>query len=485
MPILPFQPDVLKYKVQRIVVGERKQIDSEACLILNARLVGVDGDVTAIVYEDSEPNYDPADPDSIGTENALLALACKQGTSDAQNPLAPPTRADYGIFVKAEGTADKTALLELTYVHRVDYVQSFEPIKIEMVQTTEPALGDIINLPGTGVWDDEGLGDGGDDDDSIEVGGETRDASDLVTPIGQDPDDDTPWWPTPVPDGGHVYWEPTEIIIIEGQGGSFKVKLKEGYTPTKNVVLSVTSGNTADLTVSPSTLTFTPANFLTAQVITATAVDDSDTEGTEAVEITLALTEGDGGYYSEEGGMDSSKLIVRILDTDDDSARVVLREPFLPLVEGATSPLVAGVSLAAAPTADVVVTVGNLTGDGRWETRVTGSGSAYAATKTLTFTSSNWLTIQEIDVRATANTTVEEVNPLSSSLTYQVTSTTDADYLVLASNGNLPSTRVLVYDNDASNFATGLYVFKTEDTDVFGNILSLITEGGTAFLRNE
>lgn len=483
MPILPFQPDVLKYKVQRVVVGERKQIDAEACLILNARLVGVDGDVTAIVYEDSDPTYDPADPDSDATENPLMALACKQGTSDSQNPLAPPTRADYGIFVKAEGTADKTALLELTYVHREDYERSFEPVKIEMVEVSTPALDLISGLPGTGIWTEDnegGDGDGGGGGDSTHV---YIDRGGTATPIGEDPDKD-PWWPNPYPDGGHVYWEPTEIIIIEGQADVFRVRLEEGYTPLNDIVLSVTSGNTGDLTVSPSTLTFTPANFLTKQDITITAVNDSDTEGTESVEVSLAITTGDNDHYTEEN-MGTAKLLARILDTDSDTARVVVNLPFLPIVEGATDPIVASVSLAAAPTANVVVTVGNITGDGRWETRVTGSESAYAVTQDLTFTSGNWLTAQDVDVRATTNTTAEEINPLASSFTFQVTTTTDADYLVLASNGSLPSIPVLVYDNDAPNFATGLFIFQTEDNDYLGEVQSLITEGGNSFLRNE
>lgn len=482
MPILPFQPDVLKYKVQRIVVGERKQIDSAACLILNARLVGVDGDVTVIVYEDSDPTYDPADPLSDLTENPLMALACKQGTSDSQNPLAPPTRADYGIFVKAEGSDGKTALLELSYVHREDYEQSFEPIKIEMVESFTPALDVIYGLPGTGIWTEDNEGEGGGDDDG---GGNTHvhvDRSGSATPIGQDPDKD-PWWPDPYPDGGHVYWEPREIIIIEGQADVFKVRLEEGYTPLNDIVLSVTSGNTDDLTVSPSTLTFTPANFLTKQDITITAVNDSDTESTESVEVSLAITTGDNAHYTEES-VGTVKLMARILDTDSDTARVVVNLPYFPIVEGATNPIVASVSLATAPTADVVVTVGNITGDGRWETALGGEES-FAATKDLTFTSSNWLTAQDVDVRATTNTTIEEINPLVSSFTYQVKSTTDADYLELASNGMIPSVPVLVYDNDAPNFATGLFILQTEDNDYLNEVQSLITEGGNAFLRNE
>ena len=68
MPILPFQPDVLKHNVTRITVGQRIQIDAEACLILNARLAGVDGNVTATIYTDDDPNYVSDNPDTADSE---------------------------------------------------------------------------------------------------------------------------------------------------------------------------------------------------------------------------------------------------------------------------------------------------------------------------------------------------------------------------------------------------------------------------------
>ena len=59
--------------------------------------------------------------------------------------------------------------------------------------------------------------------------------------------------------------------------------------PTSSVVLDITSGNTAEVTVSPSQLTFTAANWDTPQTITATGVDDSDVDGDIDVTITVAV----------------------------------------------------------------------------------------------------------------------------------------------------------------------------------------------------
>lgn len=46
--------------------------------------------------------------------------------------------------------------------------------------------------------------------------------------------------------------------------------------PIDNVTVSISSGNTSAITVSPATLTFTPANYATAQLVSATAIEDSN-----------------------------------------------------------------------------------------------------------------------------------------------------------------------------------------------------------------
>jgi hypothetical protein len=71
---------------------------------------------------------------------------------------------------------------------------------------------------------------------------------------------------------------------------SFTVVLTRA--PTSNVVINVASSNTADLTVSPSTLTFTPANWNTRQTVTVTAVADQIVEPRELVNVTLSVNSG-------------------------------------------------------------------------------------------------------------------------------------------------------------------------------------------------
>lgn len=72
---------------------------------------------------------------------------------------------------------------------------------------------------------------------------------------------------------GNIITSLSSLTIIEGKSGTFTVKL--GSQPTQNQTVSLSSNNT-DVTLSPSTLTFAPSNYDTAQIVTVTIVEDSD-----------------------------------------------------------------------------------------------------------------------------------------------------------------------------------------------------------------
>ena len=59
--------------------------------------------------------------------------------------------------------------------------------------------------------------------------------------------------------------------------------------PTSDVVLNVTSGDTGEVTVTPSQLTFTSSNWDTSQTITVSGVDDATEDGNQDVAITVAV----------------------------------------------------------------------------------------------------------------------------------------------------------------------------------------------------
>lgn len=83
--------------------------------------------------------------------------------------------------------------------------------------------------------------------------------------------------------------------IAEGGTDTFLVCLNRA--PTSNVTLNVSSANTADLTVSPATLTFTPANWSTRQTVTTTAPNDQVVDPRERVDVTLAVAAGSDASF--------------------------------------------------------------------------------------------------------------------------------------------------------------------------------------------
>ena len=82
---------------------------------------------------------------------------------------------------------------------------------------------------------------------------------------------------------GNIVTSLSSLTILEGNSGTFTVKL--GSQPTQNQTVSLSSNNT-DVTLSPSTLTFTPSNYNTAQTVTVATAEDSD-ETNDSATITL------------------------------------------------------------------------------------------------------------------------------------------------------------------------------------------------------
>ena len=81
--------------------------------------------------------------------------------------------------------------------------------------------------------------------------------------------------------------------VTEG-GATDTVSVALASQPTSTVMVTV-SGN-ADVTPSPTTLTFTAANWNIAQTVTVAAVDDSLVEGSETANITFASSSSDARY---------------------------------------------------------------------------------------------------------------------------------------------------------------------------------------------
>ena len=105
----------------------------------------------------------------------------------------------------------------------------------------------------------------------------------------------------------------TGTITEAGGSATFTVKLGD-KPPTADVTIAVSSGDTTEGTVSPSSLTFTRDNWSTTQTVTVTGKDDDVDDGNVVWNVRLAPSSGDADY----NGL--SNVDVPVTTTDDDNA---------------------------------------------------------------------------------------------------------------------------------------------------------------------
>jgi endoglucanase len=74
---------------------------------------------------------------------------------------------------------------------------------------------------------------------------------------------------TPPPPPGSITATPSSLSVTQGSTGTFTLALSAA--PTSNVTVSIAASGNTGLTASPTSLTFTPSNFSTAQTVTVTA----------------------------------------------------------------------------------------------------------------------------------------------------------------------------------------------------------------------
>ena len=175
-----------------------------------------------------------------------------------------------------------------------------------------------------------------------------------------------------------VVASPTSLSVTQGSTGTFGVSLSTAPTSNVTVAVSRTSGNTGLSVSSGGTLTFTPANFATAQTVTIAA--DSSSTGAATFSATAS------GYTT---------AAVSVTENSSSSTGTLLVNPASFSVAQGTSD-VFGVSLSSAPSGNVSVTVGRTAGN---------SGLAVSAGTTLTFTTSNWNYPQPVTVTADTSST--------------------------------------------------------------------------------
>ena len=168
---------------------------------------------------------------------------------------------------------------------------------------------------------------------------------------------------------------PTTLTVAEGGTADYTVKLS--FQPTADVTVDITGGG--DVTVNPTSLTFSSATWNTAQTVTVTAAQDDD-----GADDTLTVGHAvDSSSAAEYLGATLDGLAVTV--TDDESLGITLSPTTLTVAEGGTADYT--VKLSFQPTADVTVDI-------------TGGGDVTVNPTSLTFSSVTWNTAQTVTVTA-------------------------------------------------------------------------------------
>jgi hypothetical protein len=176
---------------------------------------------------------------------------------------------------------------------------------------------------------------------------------------------------------------PTSASVIEGESTSYDIVLDA--PPSADVVIDLTS-STPDVT-SPASVTFTPSDWDTPQIITLTTLDNLLIDGTRIATITHDATSTDSAYDV----LPSQDFTLTI--GDNDSAGILIDTPINTVDEGDS--LIYNVRLTSQPIADVIVTVTSL------------NPEAIPDTTTLTFTPTDWNIPQDVVLTVADNTTPE------------------------------------------------------------------------------
>jgi hypothetical protein len=150
---------------------------------------------------------------------------------------------------------------------------------------------------------------------------------------------------------------PTTGLTTTEAGGTATFSIQLNSQPTADVTVGLTSDNTAEGTVSPTSVTFTNANWNVAQTVTATGVDDNLVDGNKTYNIvTAAATSTDPNY----NGVNPTD--VAVTNTDNDVTlipEIQVLDGTTDIVDGTTSAIDFG-SVIVGGTLNKTFTVKNL-----------------------------------------------------------------------------------------------------------------------------
>ncbi len=143
---------------------------------------------------------------------------------------------------------------------------------------------------------------------------------------------------------------PTSGLVTTEAGGTATFTVVLTSVPTADVTIGLSSSDLTEGTVSPASLTFTPADALVPHTVTVTGVDDTTVDGSVAYTIVTApAVSGDSSY----SGRDAAD--VSVTNTDDDVAGIVVTPTSGLVTTEAGGTATFSVVLISVPTSDVTI----------------------------------------------------------------------------------------------------------------------------------
>lgn len=235
----------------------------------------------------------------------------------------------------------------------------------------------------------------------------------------------------------------TSIIeLIEG-AECYKRTFKLNAKPNSDVIITIKSDHDDRLSISSSSLTFTPLNWNTEQSVEFTAIDDHIANGDLNFSITINSS-------SDDSRFNNIKNTVQVKIKDNDDVGIVHDDSSITLNEGQS--VVRTFKLKSQPLADVIL---NISSDHNDKLTI--------SSKQLIFTSSSWNINQSVIFAAIDD------NIASGDLSFNIkikSSSTDALY------NNIPENVIpitikdddlagIIYDNTSANLNEGQSITRT------------------------
>jgi large repetitive protein len=224
---------------------------------------------------------------------------------------------------------------------------------------------------------------------------------------------------------------PTSGLVTTETGGTASFTVRLNSQPTANVTLGLSSSDTTEGSVSPTSLTFTPGNWNLPQTVTVTGVDDNLNDGDILYSIVTApASSSDAGY----NGLNAPD--VQVSNVDDEGEGPDIRVGAIPPRQtseaGGTATVT--VRLTHGPTAAVTLTLSS-----------SDLTEGTLAQGTLVFTPQDWQAQRSVTVRGVDDQVVD--GDVIYTIITAPASSSDPAY-----NGRNPAdVQITNLDNDQSN----------------------------------